>query len=65
MDVLMRLLKKLREMEDKQNEIPEKRAQPADAARSVFDSKAHRKEELEYEKYYNRIRLLSRGMDLT
>ena len=61
----MRLLEKLREMEDKQNEIPDKHALPENAARSVFDSKAHRREELEYEKYYNRIRLLSRGMDLT
>jgi hypothetical protein len=52
-------------MEDKQNDIPDKYARTANANRSIFDSKEHRREELEYEEYYNRIRLLSRGMDLT
>ena len=52
-------------MEDKKNDIPGKNARTADAKRSIYDSKEHRREELEYEEYYNRIRLLSRGMDLT
>lgn len=52
-------------MEEKQNEFPDRYAKAPDTPKSVFDSKEHRREEREYEKYYNRIRMLSRGLDLT